>query len=100
MLPLRDNRVSSDPEWPTEPMFEIGDPDLWSMIPASQFNTPFEAPTDANGIQRKLFYMFPGLVPPSDDPNQPGEITADIQIELTGIDNTRREITIFIRSWL
>jgi len=66
--------------------------------PIPRPGTPFQAPTDENGEQKKLFFWDRNLFDDEDTSN-PIISTATITIEIIGWENTARSIEVQLKKW-
>jgi len=67
--------------------------------PIPRPGTPYQAPTDENGEQKKLFFWDRDLFDPYDTQSNPIITTSTITIEIIGWENTSRSIEVQLKKW-
>jgi len=80
-------------QWENPTEYELWDYDI-QVKPI----TPFEAPTNLEGVQLKRFY-YPFTLFNFNDPVTPREMTVTISVQVPGVENTTQSLEIILRNW-
>jgi len=86
-----------DTQWEVPTEYQCTDPegDLGANFTVI---TPFSAPTDENGIQKKRYYYSRNLFDPNDFTN-PITTSVDVNAVISGVDNTAKVANIQVKKW-